>query len=87
MNFRFRSHVLVGYGRDVIYLVFGIRTVSFSSSIIGRLVLLGRTESERTSVWFMDIASALYTSGNRVGKATALWKEWGQAQRSDKKDG
>ena len=25
---------------------FGIRTVSFSSSIIDRLVLLGRTESE-----------------------------------------
>ena len=87
MSFRFRSHVLVGCVRDVICLVFGIRTVSSSSSsIIDRLVLLGRTESERTSVWFMDIATALYTSGNWAGKGDSLMEGMGQAQRSDKKD-
>ena len=78
--------MLVGCVRDVICLVFGIRTVSSSSSIIDRLVLLGRTESERTSVWFMDIATALYTSGNWAGKGDSLMEGMGQAQRSDKKD-
>ena len=77
MGFRFRSHVLVGCVRYATRQVFGIRTVSLFSSIIDRLVLLGRTESEQTSVWFMDIATALYTSGNWVGKGDSLMEGTG----------
>ena len=75
------SRVLVGCVRDVMCLVFGNGTVSFFSSIIYRLVLLGRTESERTRVWVMDIATALYTSGNWAGKGDSLMEGMGQGAK------
>ena len=77
MTFRLGSHVSAGCVRDVICLVFGIRTVSFSSFITDRMVLLGRSESEQSRVWVMDIATALYTSGNWVGKGDSLMEGMG----------